>query len=281
MKPPPIIQKYGFNAPSILGIEVKPLDFLWEKRDKADKVHRADFYQILWVQEGSFSLQLDFEEVCLHSEQALFIVPGQVVHFHLDTRPQATAVLFVPEFLGEIPSDLQALHRLRSANLLGHKAISLAESAIDSLLHQMMRELSTTPDEHQAIIIRSYLRILLAELGRRLPSKALQMSGLVGDFINAVEVHHHRLYNIQDYQQKLGVTEKQLASSVRESLGMTPKTYLDERRLLEAKRYLSYSDLSIKEVAFALNFDEPTNFNKFFRRHTGTTPQAFRLSQRS
>ena len=93
-------------------------------------------------------------------------------------------------------------------------------------------------------------------------------------------MHHHRLYNIQDYQQKLGVTEKLLASSVREALGMPPKTYLDERRLLEAKRYLSYSDLSIKEVAFALNFDEPTNFNKFFRRHTGTTPQAFRLSQR-
>lgn len=280
MKTPPIIQKYRFNTPSMLGIEVKPLDFLWEKRDKASKVHRTEFYQLLWIKEGTFSLQLDFEEIHLQSEQALFITPGQVVQFHLDHRTQAFAVLFIPEFLGETAFDTQVLHRLRSAHRLGHKVISLANVPTEDLFRLMMHGVSLPTDEYQATILRSYLRILLAEVGRGLPQKASQMSALLSDFINAVEMHHHRLYNIQDYQQQLGVSEKQLASTVREALGMTPKTFLDERRLLEAKRYLSYSDLSIKEVAFALNFDEPTNFNKFFRRHTGTTPQAFRLSQR-
>ena len=73
--------------------------------------------------------------------------------------------------------------------------------------------------------------------------------------------------------------EKQLASAVRQAVGMTPKAYLDQRRLLEAKRLLSFSELSIKEVAFKLGFDEPTNFNKFFRKHADLSPGDFRLAQ--
>ena len=73
--------------------------------------------------------------------------------------------------------------------------------------------------------------------------------------------------------------EKQLAGAVRQAVGMTPKAYLDQRRLLEAKRLLSFSDLSIKEVAYGLGFDEPTNVNKFFRKHAGLSPGDFRLAQ--
>lgn len=57
---------------------------------------------------------------------------------------------------------------------------------------------------------------------------------------------------------------------------MSPKAYLDHRRLLEIKRYLVYSERSVEEIAYALGFDEPTNLNKFFRKHSGMSSLEFR-----
>lgn len=279
MNTPPVIPKYGFNGPSALGIEVKPLTFISEKAEQASKIHRADFYQLLWIEQGRLSLTLDFEDVSLSDEEALLISPGQVVRFGTDSLPKGFAVLFVPEFIGEASSDVQLLHQLLGASLRGYRVSSLHDLPILELMQQLMHELTEVESMYQLIIARSCLRILLAEVARRLPREAERGSELAGLFFQAVEEHHHHLYTIQDYQQKLGVMEKQLASAVRQAVGMTPKAYLDQRRLLEAKRLLSFSELSIKEVAFKLGFDEPTNFNKFFRKHAGLSPGDFRLAQ--
>ena len=275
------IQRYHFNSPSDLGIEVKPLTFLYEKADKASIIHRADFYQLLWIESGSLSLTLDFEDVCLTSDDALLISPGQVVRFCLDSLPQGFSVLFVPEFIGEIASDTHLLHHLLSASLRGYKVSSLHDLPISGLIHQLMRELGGEENKHQLLIVRSCLRILLAEVARRLPSEADRGNKLAQLFFEAVEKHHHHRYNIADYQKELGVMEKVLSGAVLQAVGITPKVYLDQRRLLEAKRLLSFSDLSIKEVAFRLGFDEPTNFNKFFRKHAGLSPGDFRLAQQN
>ncbi|WP_363316752.1 helix-turn-helix domain-containing protein [uncultured Porphyromonas sp.] len=95
-------------------------------------------------------------------------------------------------------------------------------------------------------------------------------------FVDEVEAQHRTLYNVQDYLKRLGVPEKQLARALQQALGMSPKAYLDQRRLLEIKCYLVYSELSVKEIAYALGFDEPTNCNKFFRKHAGMSPLEFR-----
>lgn len=204
----PTIQRYPFNSPSSLGLEVKPLTFLSEKAEKASAIHRADFYLLLWVEEGRLSLSLDFEDVCIRDEEALLISPGQVVRFYLDSLPKGFAVLFVPEFVGEATSDIRLLHQLLGASLRGYKVSSLHGLPIPGLMHQLMRELTAQESVYQLIVARSCLRILLAEVARRLPHEAEGGGELAGRFFAAVEEHHHHLHNIQDYQRLLGVMEK-------------------------------------------------------------------------
>ncbi len=273
------IKRYSFNVPSTIGIEAKSLDFLWEKAPLTEGIHRTDFYHLIWVERGELFLTVDFEELYLQNNDAFLISPGQICLFNLLSHPQAFSVLFVPEFLGEASTDAQLLHRILSTSPLGHKVISLRGLPINNLMQQLIHELESDADEYQLVVARSCLRILLAEVARRLPKAFGNSNELARLFFEEVEKHHRQWHNVSDYLPLLSTQEKHLSESVRLAIGMTPKIYLDQRRMLEAKRFLAYSSLSIKEIAFSLGFDEPTNFNKFFRKHMSMSPNEFRLLQ--
>lgn len=97
-------------------------------------------------------------------------------------------------------------------------------------------------------------------------------------FKELVDEKYHILKSVSHYAKLLSVSEKRLNQATSATLGKTPKQMIDERVLLEAKRLLNHTHLSIKEIGFALGFEEPTNFIKYFRRHTAKTPVEFRGS---
>jgi AraC-like DNA-binding protein len=63
--------------------------------------------------------------------------------------------------------------------------------------------------------------------------------------------------------------------------GKSTKQLIDERVVVEQKRLLVHTEISVKELAERTGFDEPTNLVKFFRHHTGQTPTEFRQAQRT
>ncbi len=268
------IKRYAFNAP-LAGIEAKSLDFLWQKPEKTTKIHRADFYHFIWVESGTLLLNVDFETLSLNAGEAFLISAGQICSFSLDSHPQGYSVLFVPEFLGEAATDISLLR----ANLLKNEAVPLHGLLIAGLLHQLMSELSSPPDEYQAVITRSCLRILLAEVARRIPHSVTTQNKICQRFINEVEQNFRTLHSVNHYLSLLAIHEKPLAQAVKQATGLSPKAYIDRRRILEAKRMLAYSSLSVKEIGFSLGFDEPTNFNKFFRKHADCSPNEFKVLQ--
>jgi AraC-like DNA-binding protein len=78
------------------------------------------------------------------------------------------------------------------------------------------------------------------------------------------------------YTKLLHVSIKVLSKTTQEIVGRTPKQLIDDRVLLEAKRLLVNSTNAGKTIGYELGFNEPTNFIKYFRRHTGMTPVDFR-----
>ena len=81
---------------------------------------------------------------------------------------------------------------------------------------------------------------------------------------------------VKRYANELNISEKLLHKATTQLIDKTPKQVIDERILLETKRLLVHSNLSIKEIAYDLGFEEPTNFIKYFRKHTNMTPAEFR-----
>ena len=91
------------------------------------------------------------------------------------------------------------------------------------------------------------------------------------------ELHRSvQLHSPSDFAQQLNIHVNHLNRSVKEVTGKTTGEVIAERFLLEAKKLLQQSPLSISEISYALGFSEPTRFNAFFKRHTNLAPTAFR-----
>lgn len=95
-------------------------------------------------------------------------------------------------------------------------------------------------------------------------------------FKDLLEIDFKTQKQVTYYSQKIIITEKRLNQSTTKILGKSPKEIIDDRVMLEAKRILAHTAESIKEIAYYLGFEEPTNFIKYFKKHTAQTPLEFR-----
>jgi AraC family transcriptional activator of pobA len=84
------------------------------------------------------------------------------------------------------------------------------------------------------------------------------------------------LRSARDFAQALAVHVNYLNRCVRDTTGKTTTAHIAERLASEARALLRHTDWNIAEVGYGLGFDEPANFNYFFKKQTGLAPSAFR-----
>ena len=95
-------------------------------------------------------------------------------------------------------------------------------------------------------------------------------------FKDLLETNFKNQKQVNFYAKELIITEKRLNQATSKVFGKTPKEIIDDRIILEAKRVLAHTTESIKEIGYVLGFDEPTNFIKYFKKHSLVTPVEFR-----
>ena len=84
--------------------------------------------------------------------------------------------------------------------------------------------------------------------------------------------------NAEFYANQMNITYKHLNEICKEIINSTAKQFIDDFVLLEAKRQLTNSGIRSTDLAYQLGFREPTNFVKYFKKHTGLTPNQFKSS---
>ncbi|HQQ95296.1 MAG TPA: AraC family transcriptional regulator [Bacteroidia bacterium] len=99
---------------------------------------------------------------------------------------------------------------------------------------------------------------------------------LLQKFIQLVNNFYIEKRTIEDYAALLNVTPNHLSQSVKSASGKNALSYINERLLSEAKSLIQFTAFDIAEIAYQLNFSDPANFGKFFKKHTGQTPLEFR-----
>ena len=74
----------------------------------------------------------------------------------------------------------------------------------------------------------------------------------------------------------MSISTKTLNNITQSVVNNSAKAYIDERTIMQIKRLLISTDLSIKEIAYDSGFSDPTNFFKYFKKFTGNSPEVFR-----
>lgn len=100
----------------------------------------------------------------------------------------------------------------------------------------------------------------------------------IRQFSDLVEKYFTEQRNVKFYAEQLSMHPNYLNSLVKKHTGLTAKTSIQQRILLEAKYLLHSTDLSIKEISARLGFNDPNYFTAVFTQHESTSPGNYRSS---
>jgi len=146
---------------------------------------------------------------------------------------------------------------------------------------QLLREYRDTA-YGRLTILQSLLNIFLVHAQRYYSHSHLASvetsvaDNLIEAYIRLIDLHFIDKQQVHDYAALLGVTPVHLTDSCRQLMGIPASQLIFQRVIVEAKRLLAYSDQTIAEIGYALNFNDPSYFARFFKRESGLTPIAFR-----
>lgn len=238
-------------------------------------LHRHDFYALGLCLAGSSTHMLDFEQVTINAGEMLMIIPGQV-HQAIDIEGyggNGYLVAFNADFLlpmqTALPDYVKGPIRLPAPDL----------QQAELIFRQLLREYIERPPQYVAML-QHYLAILVMLFQRHSTPHAQSGPPLLTRYRELLTTHFTEWTKPAQYASAMHVSADHLNEVVKQHTGQTLSTHITERRILEAKRLLLHARESIKEIAWHLQFNEVSYFNRFFKQHTGYTPAAFREKAR-
>lgn len=251
-------------------------------------LHRHNYYHLLWMTRASGTHMLDFAHFDVRDHSVFFLSPGQVHAWTSSIKPHGYVLNFSIDFFARMFPRAEDVARFpfyhpARGNGGANSALYLTPQQHDALL-PLLREMEHEARDRQpgyADVVQASLLILLTRLRRlcadcETPGATGPQQALMRRFTMLVETHYLRFDTIGQYAEALCVSERQLNDAVKRTLGRTASQVVQERVVLEAKRWLSNTETGIAEIAFRLNIEDPAYFTRFFKKQTGLTPGDFR-----
>ena len=218
----------------------------------------------------------------------VFVSPGQVHFVEREESLRGYRLAFSEDFLSLGPtresvafelaffqaSDREPLARFGENDMAD--LVALIESIQSEFAQQGQRYLT---------VLRSYLHILLVRASRGIRSDAQprQISSALAmtrRFRQLVGEQVRQVRSVNAYAQQLGISPGHLHDVVKTSSGVTPSDVIQQELMLEAKRLLAHTDMSVAQVGHYLCFDDPAYFGRYFRRNQKISPGQYRSQVR-
>lgn len=236
----------------------------------------------LWRQaRGLYLLEGEWVEL---ASDTLTLMPAGVVHgFEIEPPSDAIVVSISmglsSALLGGGEEGLWAAWRRPAVLPLSPEAARRFDA-----LFSAVEEEYRFPSAHSEEAIACYVRLILIFAARLLEHRSAQtlaspQQALVSAFLALVEEKLRARWSIAQYVEALGTTPYLLNAATKAALGRSPSEMLRDRLVEEAKRLLLFSKVTVGEVGFALGFDDPAHFGRFFQTQAGRPPAAWRQEQ--
>ena len=266
-----------------------------------EKIHalehpcRFDGLLMLYCISGSVRISVNLNECDISDNHLIITTPGKILKVTDVPEQDASDLKYLliamsSDFASGLRLDLKSLLNDGVA-LMETPVLRLEEDKI-KLMSQylsLMAEVIRMEGEYQEDALRSLVASMLCVVAgvwserleevRNTTSQTTSRSRMIFDqFIKLVSEYHTKYRNVGFYADKLCLTPKYLSKLIKTASGRSAPEWIDSYVILEAKNLLKYSDITIKEIVYRLNFPNQSVFYKFFKARTGMTPSDYRNS---
>lgn len=248
--------------------------------------YRFNFYQVVLFEHADDAiLNMNAEAVANLNDSLTFASPEHVLAWVRGGAQRGFILYFKEEFLAHYPTSVQdtfPFFRLTDINCL-----RVPVDAKHALRDYFARLLTMFQSAHPYRVQMLQARLLellfdckrMYDIQQHMDKQIAPRDALAFRFQHFVNQHYLTKKTVQEYANLLAVTPDHLGQISKATTGKTAHRLIAERIVLEAKKLLMYSDLTIAEIADYLGYAEPTHFGRFFRTYVGTSPLAWRRRQ--
>lgn len=246
---------------------------------------KSEFYRMSITVSGTLDMQIGLDHYRHQPRTLAFTFPNQIFSKNnISDDASGYYLLFDQNFLNDIIHSVDIQGNFPFFNISGIPVFQISSDELErilALLTNINNELQQRKPEREKAI-KIYLYLLLLEAKRSYTRQAIvsavdsEKYKVSSRFKRLVGQHYLVKRQVSDYAQMLGVSPNYLNKTVKEDTGKTASETIREMLLQEAKALLRYSDSSVAEIAYRLDFSDPASFNRFFKAMTNQTPLVFR-----
>ncbi|NUM76513.1 AraC family transcriptional regulator [candidate division KSB1 bacterium] len=274
-----------------LDFTIHSLDRLHGEPPTSSPPFRTNYYTFLLIEDGLGHYTIDEHWFPLKPYSFYFTIPGHLKSFTIEKNVTGFMITFSESFLkanypGSVESDFpflfeetvpvmylpeEVFHRLKKLCAI---LISDYQGASPFKERILANHLGTLLFHTKELLLTYQAKI---ELANRPAEIARAFKAAVNrNFLNLVKKKEDHIWTIQEHADDLHIHPNHLSSTVKAETGKPPKQWIDEKIISEAKSLLKNTSMTVAEIAYALAFDDASNFSRFFKKIARQTPNQYR-----
>lgn len=264
--------------------DIRAIAQVLDGKDLVQALHRHDHYFLLVLTTGSGMHECDFRPHVLKPHTIYTMRPGQVHRLELKAGSTGYILQFKADFVATIDQGARSVLR-RAGHLEAFHTDADRYGELLMPLDRIARSYALQ-QEAQLHLVRAYLGAFLADLVLPAPGHAPASDAKgyaqerLEELLELIEENVVQVKEVSAYAERMHLSTFQLNAIAKAGAGRTCSELITEQIILEAKRYLLATTDQVTQVADRLGYDDPSYFIRFFKKHTGFTPEGFRQKSR-
>jgi AraC family transcriptional activator of pobA len=247
-------------------------------------VHKHTFYHMVFFTEGSGEHTIDFTKFPVQKGMIYFMKPGQVHNWHFGGPVDGYIVNFSATFFDQLFINSLVIEQFAffgsdvadQVLLLSPETQNTVSTLFENIVTEQAQKLKSSQLMIAALLIQIFLTVNRDSPHLYKQESATYNKLILRNFEQLIEDNFKTIRLPKHYAALLYITPNHLNALCKDILGISAGETIRNRVLLEAKRLLVNFELSISDIAAELSFRDNSYFTKFFKKYTGSTPEAFR-----
>lgn len=242
--------------------------------------------------EGETSLTSNLQEFRLKKDSLFIFSPKHILQVQSNNRFKAHLIVIAPDFFKRINIDTKRMMPLfLQFGSLPCMELTHAESqSLRSFISMVEQELKGSETDFSSEIIGGLIAATIYKVGDILTHYLTEHPEVDSPIHNRAEEyfrqftellgeHYKHERSVGFYARQLCITPKYLTTLIKRISGKSVSEWIDNYVILEAKTLLKYSNMSVQEIAYYLNFPNQSFFGSYFKRNAGMSPSQYKAKK--